>query len=278
MEVKKFDMGYVLLSFVRDKGKGSPRWRKWQGYNNRNLAQVVFDRCEEKEVDIFTITSAYLGFPTGPHDRFGVLKKEAKELKSAGYDSESFGENSFVIQKGRHTVYVVKSQLVCANLNGQRRDFWTVGVPYVDCTKNKPNFEHTARDCGKEGIVLTNPSGLFGLPPEKEYTGLFDGVIASAEAGRKKNLETRSEIANLNTQRAKLNIIGISGCHLPQGIGLGHTYVNVDVSNETALFSSLKAGFKSLQHTHNYIENPGLLYQAKWMSCLAAEIGLAKLR
>lgn len=269
-----FDLGYVLLSFLKDDGWGYPQWRRLFRYGNKNLAQVVFDGCERRDIGVFAITSALLGMPMGQHDRFEVLREESLDLPSQ-YQSRDLGENSFVIERRNNRVYFVRSQLVCADLEGKRTDFITVGVPYIDCT-NLPPFVETAKQYSNQGVILTKPGGSCGLPlvSTKEHAHLFDGIIAAAEDGRKQNLEVANETTRLKSEKARLNVIGVSGCHLPKGIGLGYTQIDVDASSETRLLDSLKSRFKAMIPTSHYIKNPGILYQLSWQAPMGLGIYL----
>ena len=110
-------------------------WQKLQGYQGRNLLQLIGETCFSKEIDICALTSEEFKIPReSVHDRLRYLIKNYARILPANYHSGKLGDNVFVIEKDGEKVYLVNSQTVIVQENDRRFDHLVVGANDV------PNF------------------------------------------------------------------------------------------------------------------------------------------
>lgn len=236
----------------------SKPWRIIQGHPGGNLADKVYASARRKGIDVLAISSAHRGKPTGIHNRYEVLLNEAQ--KSCKTFVERREENYFVM--GSPTdgeLVILNSQLVIADFNGKRNDFWVIGNNCLDYDEERPvELEDALVEANKNGIVLTKPSGLFGLPDEalSHYVKYFSASILSSEATAKENERTERMTSELREGGYEISAIPLSCSHTIGGIGYAYIEAEIDTSSEKNIIGSLRHAIRKGDFKGNESHQP----------------------
>ena len=126
-----------------------PYWLRVQGYEGKNLLQLIVESCIKKDIRIAAITSEAFEIPRGSiHDRLGYLAKMIKALPE-NYEAEMLGKESIVVKKGSKEVILLSGQTPIIEENGKRYDHLIVGSNRVP---NGMNFSDTLQCCLDNGL------------------------------------------------------------------------------------------------------------------------------
>ena len=159
MDTLKADLhNHLLIGF-------QPTWRKIQGHEQDNLADLMFAAATFRGIDIVAITSEEFEIPKGSvHDRFGVLSQHARRLdRGMGiylapiacqpqqeYTYKKFGENVFALADAFHGLVVVNGQTVIVRDGETRYDYLVIGSNQVP---NRMTLADTIKYCNDRGLL-----------------------------------------------------------------------------------------------------------------------------
>lgn len=164
-------------------------WQKLQGYEGRNLADVIFNAAARRDIGIVAITSQENMdvIPKGSvHDRINYLKREALKLDKKQCSHDSLGPNSLIIERksDKRKVIIISGQTVRPTINGQHYDHLVVGSNQVP--NNQP-IEDTLKFCADRGLIqiaehpyVTTHSGL-GEELLKRFVKQYNAVEINAQ-------------------------------------------------------------------------------------------------
>ncbi len=220
---------YLLIGF-------QPTWRRLQGYEGRNLAELMFKAARLRDIGLTAITSEEHEIPKGSvHDRFGHLVDDARRLPPE-YQHDKLGENALVMEKDGDRLIAVNGQTVIVQHEGKRYDHLVIGSNQVP---NGMSFPDTLQYCndngllhGVEHLALKEHFGV-GEKLAEKYLQQYDfveGHNAQMRWSDKIAWMPKIGIANRGVNaRAKMfamrnrkPAIATSDAHQPYDVGLGY--------------------------------------------------------
>ena len=81
----------------------SEKWKKKLGVSGRNTAEIIFERCIEKDIGIYAITNEPEFPKYREKTRYECVRNEAIELSSRlGYEFDTLGDNAFHLKLSRN--------------------------------------------------------------------------------------------------------------------------------------------------------------------------------
>ncbi len=150
-------------------------WLKVQGYEGRNLLQLIVDSCLSNRLSICAITSEEKEIPRySVHDRLMYLLNFVKDLPN-DYYFDKLGNNLFVVEKNEDLLYLINGQTVIVKEGDLRFDHLVVGSNDVP---NFMNLEDTLKYGKDNGLIqiLEHPFAVnhFGIGAEKSEKYIKD--------------------------------------------------------------------------------------------------------
>lgn len=158
--------GHLLAGF-------NPWWKKQFGIEGKNLAQVVTDKCIEKDLGIYAITN---DFPQEFQikSRFSYMFDYAQRLP-LDYKLGKLGENAFVIEKDDKKIIYLNGQSINVIDSRRKYELLTYGTSKVPDGMNFSDTSSYLKDNGLLGIA-EHPfaEGHHGSMPEERLIELWN--------------------------------------------------------------------------------------------------------
>src|SRR3989344_3342453 len=216
-------------------------WLKLQGYEGKNLLQLIADKCFEGDIEVCAVTSENFEIPKGSvHDRLGYLMQFVSKLPK-NYLTHQLGDNILAVEKDGKIVYLINGQAVTVWDDDKRYTSLVVGSNKIP---NNMNLEDTLKYGKDRGLIqimecsfVENHSGI-ELDRLWRYTNSYD-AIEGHNAGLWYSFITLSnEHAQYFAQEHKKPAIAVSDARRIKD--LGTSYINLErmpdaLSEETFL-------------------------------------------
>jgi len=218
-------------------------WLRLQGYEGKNLLQLIADRCFERDLGICAVTSNDLEITKGTVcDRFGYLMQFISKLP-IGYRADKLGDNTLIVEKGGKIVYLVNGQII--QDESKRYNHLVVGSNQVPNGRDLEDTLGYGRDKGLIQVMgLSFVENHFGIGLERleRCKGYYD-AIEGHNAQLLFSFITRSnEGAHVFAQECNKPIIAVSGAHRIRDLGV--SYIDLrempNTSNEDKFLMELK--------------------------------------
>ncbi|MBU0760229.1 MAG: hypothetical protein KJ858_00895 [Nanoarchaeota archaeon] len=257
-----------------------PYWLRVQGYEGKNLLQLIADRCFKAKLGICAITSesdqtdddnAILR--NSPNDRLGFLVENYLDSLPREYEvDDKFGTNSLVVAKGNKAVHLINGQTVIVRELGKRYDHLVIGSNSVP---NSMNIADTVQYCNDHGLLhgLEHPAlqSHFGLGFYKamqvvDQCDFVEGHNAQLrwlrafsklpKVGKKIAPYTRTsnDLAKEFARKNKKHYLANSDAHRIESAGIASNEFNegeLDFSSESRLFKTLRSSIIEGNFTTN---------------------------
>lgn len=250
-------------------------WMSLQGYNGKNICELVLNSAVKKGIDIIVITSEQNRIVKNScHDRFNYLFSKAQNL-SDKYSFDKLGSKDIAFYLERKEdgkkLFVLNGQTVVVREGDKRFDHLVIGSNQVS---NGMNLIDTLCFGHSEGLlqIAEHPYMLahFGIGDKlEEYLSQYDAVeghnsqmiLPFGSISKKSN-----ELAQILAKQKNKPWIATSDGHRVQDVGV--SYISFDdftFDNEEQLLRGLKQKVYP-GNFENHCEYQNLFGWADWVS------------
>lgn len=225
-------------------------WLKLQGYDGKNLLQLIADKCFERDIGICAVTSEEFEIPKDSvHDRLGFLMQFISKLPE-DYRADKLGDNTLVVEKDGKIVYLVNGQTVIIQGNYKRYYHHVVGSNQVpNCMSLEDTLKY-GKDYGLTQIMgnpfVENHCGI-GLERLERYVDSYDAIEGHNAQLWLSFITLSNEHARHFAQEYQKPAIAVSDARRIKDLGISYTDLQrmPDVSSEENLLRDLKSQVSS---------------------------------
>ena len=257
-------------------------WLNLQGYRNRNLADLIFNRCNQIGLDVLFLTSEEKRIPKGSvHDRFDYIIHEVKISKN-NYKFDILENVGLILEKNNNRLIIINSQVCIAFYNNRRIDHMIVGSNQIQ-KDGEINLEEAIKKAEEEGLIqiLSHPASTSfprwggGKEILEEFGLHYDAIVAHDTLVSKKDNQRALEMS----EHYKIPGLAFSDAHCIKEISYSHSTLDCepDLSNSQNLIHSLKEGIKKVNSLDCERKYSPLLSKVKQGITFVGGIALSKL-